>query len=141
MNGKILRIQIAAMLAATTLGCVGPLVSVVDLDDSAVRRLHSEVDVIESERLERLSHELLSRVDATSCRNKLWEPAASSENAIDQLRYKARELGANAVADVTCNQPGLSSLLRNCWSTVTCSGVAVRMADTEVSPGGDRGNR
>jgi S1-C subfamily serine protease len=66
--------------------------------------------------------------------NKLWDPPASQEDAIDQLRYKTQLLGGNAIANVLCESVEGTSLGKNCWSSVTCYGTAIRV--TSETPKG-----
>jgi len=70
----------------------------------------------------------LGVVEGNSCRNKMWDKAASAEDALLRLRVAAANRGANAAIDVTCDEAG-TSLHTNCWSSVQCKGVAVKTAD------------
>jgi uncharacterized protein YbjQ (UPF0145 family) len=58
---------------------------------------------------------------------KLWDPPATNEDAIDQLRFKASRLGANGIAQVFCDSGGEFDLGKNCWSSVKCRGTAIEV--------------
>lgn len=63
-------------------------------------------------------------VEGHSCQNKLWDPPASNDAALSQLRLRALSLGANGLVDVRYDRAG-TDLGSNCWQSVTASGTAV----------------
>jgi uncharacterized protein YbjQ (UPF0145 family) len=71
-----------------------------------------------------LSGKSLGNIEATSCKNLMWDPAPTEEDALAQLKVKAANLGGNAVANVTYRHDG-TSLNTNCWSSITATGVAL----------------
>lgn len=62
-------------------------------------------------------------VAGVSCKNKLWEPAPSSEVAIAVLRREARNAGYNTVY-ISSVEPDPNALAKNCWSAIIANGVA-----------------
>lgn len=67
------------------------------------------------------------RVMGTSCKNKLWDPSPSRENALALMKQQAAERGYNAVHSVTVF-PDATALAKNCWSALVASGIAFRQA-------------
>lgn len=116
-----------ALLSLT--GCVGPLVQHVRIDDSTVGVLKERVVVLSEEQSKQRKFTVISPIKATSCKNKLWEPAPSNEDATNQLRVMASSLGADALVNVYCEAPQGTSLTTNCWSSVVCHAAAARLAD------------
>jgi acetyl-CoA carboxylase alpha subunit len=70
---------------------------------------------------------IIQPLSATSCKNLLWEPSPTQEDATDQLRVKAARLGGNGLLNVTCEAPSGTSLITNCWSSLTCHGAAIKV--------------
>lgn len=64
-------------------------------------------------------------VSGTSCKNKVWEPAPSEENAIALMKREAEGLSLNAVHSVSVD-PDATALLKNCWSAVVAKGIAFK---------------
>lgn len=65
------------------------------------------------------------RVIGTSCKNKVWDPDPSRENAINLMKRQAAQRGYNAVHSVTVtNDP--SAVFKNCWSALIASGIAFK---------------
>lgn len=112
-------------IAVATAACgIGPLVPVVNVDQDAAERLARDVPTYRANGSEYVAANIGS-VEATSCKNKLWDKPASEEDAIAQLRYKAMSAGGNAIANPTCHQEG-TDLAKNCWSSVTCNATVLR---------------
>lgn len=67
------------------------------------------------------------RVMGTSCKNKLWDPSPSRENALALMKKQATERGYDAVHSVTVfSDP--TALAKNCWSALVASGIAFNRA-------------
>jgi len=68
------------------------------------------------------------RVFGTSCKNKIWDPAPSRDNALALMKRQAVDLGFNAIHSVQVrNDP--SAIAKNCWAAIVAEGVAfTRMA-------------
>lgn len=65
-------------------------------------------------------------VVGTSCRNKVWDPEPSRDNAINLLKQQAASRGYNAVHSLQV-QPDDAAILKNCWSSLVATGVAYRL--------------
>lgn len=70
-------------------------------------------------------------VIGTSCKNKLWDPPASADNAIALMKRQAESLGFNAIHSMrTVLDP--TAITKNCWEAVIATGIAFKMdAPTE----------
>ena len=99
----------------------------VKLDESMVKMLRSEVKVYDQSELSMSKFDIIEPLQATSCMNKPWESAASQENGIDQLRYKAYLKGANALFKVFCEPKVHMNVQADCINSVTCYGVAIKV--------------
>ena len=122
------------VLSISLTGCVGPLVPVVDIDPSSATSLREEVQIFTSKDLETTEYERLGRLSATSCMNKIWDPPANSEDATDQLRYKASTLGADGLTNLLCEAREGTNVAKNCWNSVTCHGVAIAIGERSREP-------
>lgn len=120
---------IAGLLALT--GCIGPLVDVTKVDQGTAADLERSVAVYEPAATPR-GAAVMGPITATSCMNKIWDNPATKEDAVAQLRHHARIHGANAVGNLMCQQSEGTSLAKNCWNSVTCSGSAMRV--TQANP-------
>lgn len=109
-------------------GCVGPLVPVRKIDISERAALEA-MPVVKRATLDPKSYRVLGAVEGHSCQNKTWDPYPSQQDALDQLKAAARELGGNAVASVRCSQRG-TSMGTNCWNLISCSGEALEVSST-----------
>jgi hypothetical protein len=119
------------LLLLTTIsvsGCVGPLVQHVRVDQASVPSLTDRVIVLREEQSKAGRFAVLAPLMATSCKNKLWEPAPTNDDATNQLRVKASALGADALANLYCEAPQGTSLVTNCWSSIVCHAAAVKLA-------------
>lgn len=116
----------------TLYGCVGSLVPVIRIDDETEHRLSKEIVIYENENLKSLEYRRVGPVEATSCKNKIWDPPASRENAIAQLRYKTSAMGGNAISNLLCEGREGPNLAKNCWTSITCYAVAINiLSDTK----------
>ena len=100
-------------------------VDVIRLDEAARAKAHLEVRYWESSQLTR-SYRTIQPIRATSCKRTWDDPPASQEDAIDQLRVKAAQLGANGITNLICDNLEFS-LSKNCWSAITCRASAVEV--------------
>ena len=65
------------------------------------------------------------KVIGNSCKNKIWDPAPSRENAVALLKRDAAAKGMNAVhALVVTDQP--AAILANCWAMISAEGIAFK---------------
>lgn len=113
---------------AALAGC-GPFIQVIRVEDlppekqSALR----SVRVYEAAQLGKLAYDVVGEVTGNSCKGLLWDPPATREDAVDQMKYWARERGANGLTDIRCEEPRGTSLATNCWESLTCSAKALRV--------------
>lgn len=107
-------------------GC-GAMVPVVDLDKvpAAKRQAVDSVQIYNQTQLNGVSFKVLNIVEGISCKNKVWDHAATRANAISQARYWALELGANGVTNVQCDHPRGTTTTYNCWESITCTAEAI----------------
>jgi hypothetical protein len=112
-------------------GCVGPLVPVSKVDEGTAQELSQTIITFDA-RSTPTNTAVLGPLTATSCKNKLWDKDATAEDATNQLRLQARARGANAIGNLVCEQPEGTSLAKNCWTSVVCTGTAIKIV--EASP-------
>jgi hypothetical protein len=108
-------------------GCVGPLVPVIDLAniDSQELQASQRMQIYMKGEKPPLGYKEVGSVQAWSCKNKTWEPPASKENAIKQLKLVAYRQDATAIMDIEFGSHG-TSLTTNCWSSVLVVGMAIK---------------
>ncbi len=68
---------------------------------------------------------LIKPVAGYSCMNQATEPSASQAGAADQVKIAAVLEGATAIADLKCEEGGVS-LLKNCWHSWSCTANAYK---------------
>ncbi len=107
-------------------GC-GPFFEHIRIDPTTVDALRVRTPVYTENDLKTRAFSVIQPVTATSCKGKMWDPTPTSEDAVDQLRVKAARLGGNGLANVTCEAPGGTTLTKNCWSSLTCHGAAIKL--------------
>ncbi len=120
-------------------GCIGPLVPVVEVDDEIARDLRREVRIYPGGDLPTGST-YIGPITATSCMNKLWDSPATTEDATNQILYKSRLMGGNAVNNLLCESMEGTNLAKNCWNSVTCHAVALRVGPDSSSSSPDASN-
>jgi hypothetical protein len=128
-----MRILGIVVVCAALGGCIGPLVPVTHVDDSTAVELDQTVKTFAAIETPPNSA-VLGPIIATSCKNKIWDKDATAEDATNQLRLMARQRGGNAVGNLTCENQEGTSLAKNCWASVTCTGTALKLAATEGAP-------
>lgn len=119
----------AVILTFLVSGCIGPLVPVTHVDDPTASELGQTIRTYEA-RETPVGAVVLAPITATSCKNKLWDKDATNEDATNQLRLLSRQRGGNAVGNLVCEQSEGTSLAKNCWASVTCTGSAIKVAET-----------
>jgi hypothetical protein len=120
-------IGLAMAFLFTLMGCYGPFVTEVHVDKDSEKTLENEVRIYKADDLTRVDYVNLGDAAAVSCKNKLWDPASSEEDAISQLRFKAFTRHANGLLLWGCDSYG-TELSKNCWSSVTCRATMIRVA-------------
>lgn len=120
----MLKTLLAASGVAMLAGC-GSFVEVVDVSAARAGPAAS-VQVLTREQLQGRKTEMVQTISATSCKNKIWDPEPTQENAVEQLRVKAARIGANTVTNLFCRPEPNVNLGTNCWSAVVCEAAALR---------------
>lgn len=69
--------------------------------------------------------QFIANLDATSCKNLMWDAPPTKGDALTQLRLKALRLGATAIIEVHFDTQGTDAFGTNCWKSITASGTAV----------------
>ncbi len=118
--------SVAALVLLAACGPFIPVIRVADLPPEKRTALNI-VRLYEPAELAKLSYEVIGEVTGNSCRNLLWDPEPSREDALNQMRYWALERGANGLAEMRCEEPGGFSLATNCWESLTCTAKALRI--------------
>lgn len=134
MRFKWIEIVFAIILAVLiSFGC-SPFVPVIDLSKIPAETLQKSFNVKTFEASSKVKHpkvkEFLGKITAFSCQYDWWDPYASEDNALAQLKLKAMERGADGIIDVKYNFSG-ASLSANCWSMVRATGIAVKFKHKE----------
>ena len=96
-NFKACRLLFSA--ATLLLGsCVGPLVEEIEIDDSTAARLRQNLPTFTRADIQNRPFQVVSRIESHSCFNNFTtDEAASPEAALDTLRLKASQLGADGL--------------------------------------------
>ena len=127
-------------LICSLIGCagpgrlgVGPLVPVVDIKnlDSVTKARLAEVKII-TENLDK-SGKNLRKIQVTSCKNQFYDPAPSREDAEYQLKFRALESNGNAIANIVCAPKQGTSLVTNCWESITCTADVIDRSSEEIT--------
>lgn len=127
MSRKTLhRFTLAVVTLALVVGC-GPFVEVVSIDKATAKKHRTQVQVYDSDQLKGRSYKVLQPLEGISCKSKLWDPSATEQDATDQLMFKAAQLGANGLLNMSCGGARGTSLNKNCWETITCNAAAIQV--------------
>jgi len=119
-----------------TLLCVActPFVPVVNLKQVPQSDLAASMDIqiytIDSSASHPPIEKVLGDITSYSCKFLPTDPPASKGDALKQLRYKAWQLHANAIVDVTFDTRGMDAFGTNCYESVQASGQAVLLRAT-----------
>jgi hypothetical protein len=97
------------------------------MDPTTVADLRREVPLYTERVVQGRESARLQPLSGISCKNMLWAPSPTRNDATDQLRAQAARLDGNGVLDVMCDAPSGPSLLTNCWSSLTCHGAAIQV--------------
>ena len=108
-------------------GCFGSFSDHIPIDPATVEDLRHQVPVYRESDVQTREYVLMQPLSAISCKNKLWDPAPTQEDATDQLRAKAARLGGNGLLHVGCEAPSLTYVIKNCWTWLTCHGTAIQI--------------
>lgn len=108
--------------------CVGPLVPVKNISDlpPEERRVVLSLPIYNESQLTGKKYTIIAVVEGISCKNKTWDHAATKSDAIDQLKYWAKEQGADAILNIQCETPRGTTTTYNCWESITCTAQAIK---------------
>jgi hypothetical protein len=106
----------------------GPFVEVIKVDQLTAEKLKTEIPVYDRDQLKGVRYKVVQPLEATSCKNLLWDPPATEQDATDQLRFKARTVRANGLMNLSCFTGEGTSLYKNCWQSVTCNAIAIQVS-------------
>ena len=121
---------IIGLVGVVICGC-GPFVEVIQVDPETAIKLRAEVPTVSRSELGSIEFDSLGTITATSCfSNFITDDPASQDDALDQLRYKASGIGANALFAPACRSEG-TSLATNCWSSITCTAEALYVRERQ----------
>lgn len=121
--------KIGLWLAATSLAGCGAMVPVVKMEDipPEQRRAVNEVTIYNQTQLIGRKFKVINIVEGISCKNKIWDHAATKSDAIFQARYWAQQMGANGITNLQCDHPRGTTTTYNCWESVTCTAEAINI--------------
>ena len=98
------------------------LVNNADLQKSSKIKIYT----LNSSRQPDQKFDVISIVEAYSCKHMTWDPPASKGDALKRLRLEAYRVGADAIIDVTFDKAGTDAWGTNCWNSVYASGQAIK---------------
>lgn len=111
-------------------GCVGPLVPVKQMDKVPLeqKRQVLSLPIYNESQLFNRNYTIINIVEGISCKNKTWDPAATKTDAINQAKYWAYEMGADALMNIQCEHPRGTTTTYNCWESITCTAQAIKLS-------------
>jgi hypothetical protein len=121
---KNLNSVLSGLVIAMLSGC-GAFVPIQDVESAGVEVTGRAAKILVVTDKQAATMQALGEVTGYSCKNLLWDPAASPEDATFQLKLAAVQLGATAISSLSCEEGGVS-LLTNCWQSFTCKAMAAK---------------
>ena len=97
------------------------------MDPTTVDDLRRQVPLYTENAVQGREYAMIQLLSATSCKNMVWAPSPTQNDATDQLRVQAARIDANGLLNVMCEGPSGPSLTTNCWSSLTCHGAAIKV--------------
>ena len=124
-NSRVLLVVLAAISGCTAQAPLTDALTVTADEWSAARqvKLLAPCDVTPEGTL------TLGETSALSCAYRTTDRAATREGTLQYLQVLAYRAGASAIINVACGPLGIYPLGKNCWSAVSCKGIAVRVPD------------
>lgn len=116
---------IASILSAFLVACVGPNVPIKTAEATGTTPFEKANMIKIVSQNDGLKKVQLGTVSGYSCKNKLWDPDATEDAAILQLKVSAAQKGASFISKPICYS-GAVSLITNCWSSYTCNADAYK---------------
>ena len=108
-------------------GC-GAMVPVVKQDEMSAeqKRLVNAVEIFNQAQLVDRKYKIITIVEGISCKNKMWDHAATKLDSIFQVKHWALQSGADGIANLQCDQPRGTTVTYNCWESITCTAEAIK---------------
>ncbi len=124
-----IRFFLLVMIAVLTTGCASavPQIDYYDVDTEALQRLRG-LTVLDDPTIERGNYQVLGDVEGLFCdRNQMYGvgSAEAKRVAVDQLKIRAAQLGADHISTPSCEVSESMDLTNNCWNSVMCSAEAL----------------
>lgn len=126
-----MRICFLVCLMLVLSGCIGPKVPVINMEEVPVqlRREVLSMPIYNERQLSEKQYRVINIVEGISCKNQTWDSAATKTDAINQSKYWAHEMGADALLNIQCDQPRGATTTYNCWESITCTAQAIEVSD------------
>ena len=123
--------KITLILAIFCLSSCGSFVPVVKLDELPTQQKNQlqSIKIYDSSQLQGKKYEVLNFVEGNSCKNKMWDPAATRSAAVDQVKYQALEMGGNGIRNIQCGNREGTSTNTNCWELISCTAEAIKVIE------------
>lgn len=99
-----------------------PIQKLDDMDKSVLRAADG-IQIVSLDEAKQM--QIVGAVAGHSCKHLLWDPAATEDAAMRQMKIDAAQSGAKAITAARC-QAKPTSLGTNCWESVSCAGTALR---------------
>lgn len=124
----LLRVSLLLSALPILVGCVGPLVPVKKIAElpPEERRAVLGLPIYNEAQLVGKTYAVINLVEGISCKNKMWDSAATKTDAVNQAKYWAREMQADGIMNLQCDIPRGTTQTYNCWESITCTGQAIR---------------
>ena len=118
------KIALIFMATAVLAGC-GAFVPIETVETAGLNTVSdaSKIKIVDSATAKTMQP--VGEVIGYSCKNKIWDPAATEKAATDQVMIVAAQRKATAITELTCSE-GSVSLITNCWQSYTCKATALR---------------
>ncbi len=108
-------------------GC-GSFVPVVKMENLSVeqRRAVNDVPIFNQTQVMDKKYKIMNIVEGISCKNKIWDHAATKSDAIFQAKYWAHQMSADGISNLQCDSPRGTTTTYNCWESITCTAEAIK---------------
>lgn len=124
---RVITFQILIVSILFLSSCIGPLVEEIEVNNQLASSLKKEIPILTTSQIKNRNYNIVGQFQATSCFNNfILDTPASEEKALDQVRLKANNVGANGLLNPYCQSMEGTSLAKNCWYSYTCSATAIK---------------
>ncbi len=126
IQNRIARLCLFGSLALSLTGCAGN-VKVIDHYDVPTDQLRRSVDIYEirGSDADDQNYKSLGDIRGMSCVTNNRARNSDRRAAVEQLRLKVAELGADAYTTPVCETSGGIDWANNCWDATICYSTAV----------------